>query len=149
MYSELLIYMLKFIAISNLVLIGIILFVILVAYIFKRNIDFKKTRNTCCIIILCIFIECAVFAVPKIIDIKKEQYISVENVTLSIEAMNEYDGSFLVYGIGNVKTPDGEQFNVTGTWLIDLPTDDSSHQEFTGTIVYAKYSKQILDFKLK
>ena len=141
--------MLKFYIISNLVLVSILLFVIFIAYIFKRKIDFKKISNTCCVIILCILGECAVFTFPKIIDLRKEEYISIANVTLSIETMNEYDGSFLVYGIGNVKTPDGEQFNVTGTWLIDLPTDSSPYQEFKGTIVYAKYSKQILDFKLE
>lgn len=94
MYSELLIHMLKFYIISNLVLVSILLFVIFIAYIFKRKIDFKKIGNTCCVIILCILGECAVFTFPKIIDLRKEEYISIANVTLSIETMNEYDGSF-------------------------------------------------------
>ena len=41
----------------------------------------------------------------------------------------------------------GKSITVTGTAFVDLPTDSSAYQVFNGTVVYAKHSKQIVDFK--
>ena len=41
----------------------------------------------------------------------------------------------------------GKSITVTGTAFVDLPTDSSAYHVFNGTVVYAKHSKQIVDFK--
>ena len=58
-----------------------------------------------------------------------------------------HKNSFLVYGIGKVKLKSGKSITVTGTAFVDLPTDSSAYQVFNGMVVYAKHSKQIVDFK--
>lgn len=146
-YNNVLVFVLKTVVIGNSVLLGIILLVAIVSIILKSKINFKKYISVCVTLSICIFVEFSFFSIPRLIDIKEQSYITIENASITLEAMNDYDGSFLVYGIGIVKDSNGNSLTLTGTELIYLPTDSSSHQVLNGTIVYAKHSKQIVDFK--
>ena len=146
-YKNLLIVVLTQVTILNAIILGVLLLTVIISAIFKNKLNFKKIASNCVVIIVCIIIEFTFFAVPRLIDIKEQDYIVCKNSSISIEAMNKYDGSFLVYGIGKIKLEDGKSITVTGTEFVDLPTDSSSYQVFYGTIVYAKRSKQIVDFK--
>ena len=146
-YKNLLMVVLTQVTILNAIILGALLLTVIISAIFKNKLNFKRIASSCVVIIVCIIIEFSFFAVPRIIDIKEQDYIVCENSSISIEAMNKYDGSFLVYGIGKVKLESGKSITVTGTAFVDLPTDSSAYQVFNGTVVYAKHSKQIVDFK--
>ncbi|OLA48443.1 MAG: hypothetical protein BHW39_01120 [Firmicutes bacterium CAG:552_39_19] len=146
-YNNVLLFVLKTVAIGNSILLGIILLTVIVSIILKNKIDFKKIISVCATLFICVLAEFSFFSIPRLIDIKEQNYITIENASIDLEAMNDYDGSFLVYGLGSVKDSDGNSLTLTGTELINLPTDSSPHQVLNGTIVYAKYSKQIVDFQ--
>lgn len=146
-YKNLLMVVLTQVTILNAIILGALLLTVIISAIFKNKLNFKRIASSCVVIIVCIIIEFSFFAVPRIIDIKEQDYIVCENSSISIEAMNKYDGSFLVYGIGKIKLESGKSITVTGTAFVDLPTDSSAYQVFNGTVVYAKHSKQIVDFK--
>ena len=146
-YNNVLLFVLKTVVIGNSVLLGIILLVVIVSIILKNKIDFKRIISVCSILFICILAEFSFFSIPRLIDIKEQNYITIENASIELEAMNEYDGSFLVYGLGKVKDANGNSVTLKGTELINLPTDSSPHQVLNGTIVYAKHSKQIVDFQ--
>lgn len=145
-YDNVILYVLKLVIVGNAILFGIILLAIVISLIFKNKLNYKKIINVCLTILLCGIAEFSFFTIPRVIDIKKQDYIVIENATITINAMNEYDGSFLVYGIGKVKDTNGDSITLTGTELIGLPTDESSEQVLKGTIIYGKNSKQIVSF---
>lgn len=129
------------------IVISIISVIILIGFLLRKKIDFKKTRNICCglIALLTVLIMC--LTVPKIIDLSKKDYIVVENATMTVVTPNQFDGSLLELGQGYVTDNNSNSITVNGIAMIDLPeTDDQSSHSYKGTIVYAKRSKQILDF---
>lgn len=128
-------------------LIGIVLLVLLIAFLFKKKINYKKVKIACLVIIGCIIFHLLFLAVPRIVDMRQDQYIVIEDATMLTETMNSIDGSFAVYGLGYVKEKSGDSITLTGIYLIDLPSDDRPYQEFNGTFVYAKYSRQIVYYK--
>lgn len=146
-YDNIILFVLKTVIIGNAILFGIIISVLIVSNIFKNKLNYKKINNVCLTLLICGLIEFSFFAIPRLIDLKTHDYVVLNDASISVSAMNEFDGSFLVYGIGQVKDSDGNSITLTGTELINLPTNDSPHQVLRGTVVYGKYSKQIVDYK--
>ena len=128
-------------------LIGIALLAFFIAFLFKKKINYKKVKIACLVIIGCIIFHLLYLAVPRIVDMRQEQYIVIEDATLSIESENSSGGSRFVHGLGQVKEKSGDSITLTGIYLIDLPTDDRPYQKLNGTVVYAKYSRQIVYYK--
>ncbi len=127
--------------------IGIVLLVLFIAFLFKKKINYKKVKIACLVIIGYLIFHLLYLAVPRIVDMRQDQYIVIEDATMSIESMNSTGGSNLVYGMSQVKEKSGDSITLTGIYLIDLPKDDRPYQELNGTIVYAKYSRQIVYYK--
>ena len=146
-YDAVMLHVLKTLFLGYGTYIGIVLTVLFIAFLFRKKIKFEKVRNVCLVIIGCMAFVLAFLSIPRIIDMSKDQYIVLENVTMSVDTMNEYDGSLMVFGFGKVKDKDGNSITLTGERFIDLPeTDAGPHHEFRGTVVYGKCSKQIVDF---
>lgn len=127
--------------------IGIFLLAGLIAFLFREKVDFKKIRNVCLGVIALITVLELYVAVPRMLDLNSKDYIVLENVTMIVETPNQYDGSQIEMGVGQVFDSDSNNIRVTGMAMINLPESDTkpSHT-YEGTVVYAKRSKQILDF---
>ncbi len=146
MYDNLLLYTLKIILLWNAGLLLIVLATIFIGFFIRKKINFNKLLINCMIIAVCILIEFSFLAIPRIVDINSQNYIVVDNATMSLTAMNDFDGSLFVFGIGKVTDENGKKTTVTGTELLELPTNSNAHQKLSGKITYSKYSHQILDF---
>lgn len=129
------------------IVIGIFLLILLIAFLLREKIDFKKTRNICIGVIALITVLELYFTVPRMIDLNSKDYIVLENVTMTVETPNEYDGSLLEMGEGVVIDRDSNSITVKGIAMVTLPESDTNPSHtYKGTVVYAKRSKQILDF---
>lgn len=129
------------------IVIGIFLLIMLIAFFLREKIDFKKIRNICLGVVALITVLELCFTVPRIIDLKSKDYIVLENVTMTVVTPNQYDGSMLELGEGYVIDQDANSITVKGIAMIDLPdTDDKPSHTYEGTVIYAKRSKQILEF---
>lgn len=129
------------------IVIGIFLAIMLIAFLLRKKFDFKKIRNVCCGAIALVTVLIMCLTVPKMVDLSKKDYIVIENATMTVVTPNQYDGSLLELGQGYVIDNNANSITVKGIAMIDLPeTDDKSSHSYRGTIVYAKRSKQILNF---
>ena len=126
---------------------GVFLLIMLIAFLLREKIDFKKTRNICLGVIALITVLVLCLTVPRIIDLSQKDYIVVENATMTVVTPNQYDGSLIELGQGYVVDNNSTSITVKGVSMIELPeTDDKSSHTYEGTVVYAKRSKQILNF---
>ena len=136
---------------TNLVIIGVLLLIALIGFLFRKRFEkLSKMLKPLLIIICLIVFECGILIIPRIYDIKQQSFVVVENGSFYLEATNSTyeDGSIMLYGVGRVKDEFGKETMVLGVNFFDL-TNINSYNHYNATVVYAEHSRQVVELIIK
>lgn len=136
---------------TNLVIIGVLLLIALIGFLFRKRFEkLSKMLKPLLIIICLIVFECGILIIPRIYDIKQQSFVVVENGSFYLEATNSTyeDGSIMLYGVGRVKDEFGKETMVLGVNFFDL-TNINSYNQYNATVVYAEHSRQVVELIIK
>lgn len=136
---------------TNLVIIGVLLLIALIGFLFRKRFEkLSKMLKPLLIIICLIVFECGILIIPRIYDIKQQSFVVVENESFYLEATNSTyeDGSIMLYGVGRVKDEFGKETMVLGVNFFDL-TNINSYNQYNATVVYAEHSRQVVELIIK
>lgn len=136
---------------TNLVIIGVLLLIALIEFLFRKRFEkLSKMLKPLLIIICLIVFECGILIIPRIYDIKQQSFVVVENGSFYLEATNSTyeDGSIMLYGVGRVKDEFGKETMVLGVNFFDL-TNINSYNQYNATVVYAEHSRQVVELIIK
>lgn len=83
--------------------------------------------------------------VPRLIDLKQNTFVTIENGKLVIDETNvlKNSGSIMFYGYADAFKSDGSSTKLLGVNFFEWPSAEPN-QEYYGNIVYAKYSRQLI-----
>lgn len=148
MYFDILRHTIIVIAKTNCVFFIILVFSLIICSIIKNKVNIKKIQGVLLAGLVVVVLESCVLLVPRMIDYHQKSFVAVENAHLFITGTNSTyeDGSVLFYGTGRVLSKDGKQISVVGINFIEIPAE-CLNENYDGTIVYAKYSRQIVGCK--
>lgn len=136
---------------TNLVIIGVLLLIALIGFLFRKRFEkLSKMLKPLLIIICLIVFECGILIIPRIYDIKQQSFVVVENGSFYLDATNSTyeDGSIMLYGVGRVKDEFGKETMVLGVNFFDL-TNINSYNQYNATVVYAEHSRQVVELIIK
>lgn len=136
---------------TNLVIIGVLLLIALIGFLFRKRFEkLSKMLKPLLIIICLIVFECGILIIPRIYDIKQQSFVVVGNGSFYLEATNSTyeDGSIMLYGVGRVKDEFGKETMVLGVNFFDL-TNINSYNQYNATVVYAEHSRQVVELIIK
>ena len=136
---------------TNLVIIGVLLLIALIGFLFRKRFEkLSKMLKPLLIIICLIVFECGILIIPRIYDIKQQSFVVVGNGSFYLEATNSTyeDGSIMLYGVGRVKDEFGKETIVLGVNFFDL-TNINSYNQYNATVVYAEHSRQVVELIIK
>lgn len=136
---------------TNLVIIGVLLLIALIGFLFRKRFEkLSKMLKPLLIIICLIVFECGILIIPRIYDIKQQSFVVVENGSFYLEATNSTyeDGSIMLYGVGRVRDEFGKETMVLGVNFFDL-TNINSYNQYNATVVYAEHSRQVVELIIK
>lgn len=136
---------------TNLVIIGVLLLIALIGFLFRKRFEkLSKMLKPLLIIISLIVFECGILIIPRIYDIKQQSFVVVENGSFYLDATNSTfeDGSIMLYGVGRVKDEFGKETMVLGVNFFDL-TNINSYNQYNATVVYAEHSRQVVELIIK
>lgn len=136
---------------TNLVIIGVLLLIALIGFLFRKRFEkLSKMLKPLLIFICLIVFECGILIIPRIYDIKQQSFVVVENGSFYLEATNSTyeDGSIMLYGVGRVKDEFGKETMVLGVNFFDL-TNINSYNQYNATVVYAEHSRQVVELIIK
>ena len=136
---------------TNLVIIGVLLLIALIGFLFRKRFEkLSRMLKPLLIIIFLIVFECGILIIPRIYDIKQQSFVVVENGSFYLDATNSTyeDGSIMLYGVGRVKDEFGKETMVLGVNFFDL-TNINSYNQYNATVVYAEHSRQVVELIIK
>lgn len=159
-YTDILKYTLEIITYTNLAFVAggfliFLLFRLLHHFFGQKMFDTTWLKRLSELGLVCIAIavaEYALLAVPRVIDIQKQSFVTVENAEFYVD--DTENGSEIFYGTAKVVTPDGKAPDVLGINFFDLAPlhldeispFDKDIPRYHGTAVYARHSRQMIRF---
>lgn len=147
-YIEFLTYTVEVIVKSTAFVLAILIFLLILSVIFRKKFNTSKISKVLLVIIAASIIECSILVVPRIIDIKEKSIIVMEDATFTLgdTTSTQPDGTAMFYGYGYISNENNESVQVVGVNFFDLSNIDI-YGEYHGTMVYAKHSRQFIDYK--
>ena len=144
-YIKTLEYTIEVIAKTYMVIILVLLCTLFLCLILKNKFNTRKISMILTILLICAFLSAGVLLGPRLIDLKQNSFVTIENGRLLVDDTNSVSsgGSIMFYGFADAFTKDGSSTRLLGINFFELPSAEPN-QEFYGDIVYAKYSRQII-----
>lgn len=145
-YRDTLEYIIGVIAKSYAVIILVNLVALIVSIVLKNKFDLKKIRVALSGILICICLSASVVLIPRLIDLNQNAFTKIEDGRLFVGSTNSIGsgGSIMFYGYADAFSADGNSVRLTGINFFDLPQSPDPNQEYSGNIIYAKYSHQLI-----
>lgn len=115
------------------------------SFVLKNKFNTKKISITLTVILICVCLSAIFVLVPRLIDLKQNTFVTIENGKLVIDETNvlKNSGSIMFYGYADAFKSDGSSTKLLGVNFFEWPSAEPN-QEYYGNIVYAKYSRQLI-----
>lgn len=115
------------------------------SFVLKNKFNTKKISITLTVILICVCLSASFILVPRLIDLKQNTFVTIENGKLVIDETNvlKNSGSIMFYGYADAFKSDGSSTKLLGVNFFEWPSAEPN-QEYYGNIVYAKYSRQLI-----
>lgn len=143
-YKETLEYIIGTIAKSYAVIISVNLAALVASIALKNKFNLKKIRILLSVILICACLSASLVLIPRIVDLKQNSFVTIEDARLSIDETNvlKNSGSIMFYGYADAFSADGNSIKIYGVNFFEL--SQNPYEEYYGNIVYAKYSRQLI-----
>lgn len=145
LYRDTLQHIIEIIAKSYIVIILVNLCALFFSFVLKNKFNTKKIIITLTVILICVCLSASFVLVPRLIDLKQNTFVTIENGKLVIDETNvlKNSGSIMFYGYADAFKSDGSSTKLLGVNFFEWPSTESN-QEYYGNIVYAEYSRQLI-----
>ncbi len=146
LYRETLEYIIGIIAKSYAVIISVNLIALIATVALKNKFNLKKIKALLTVILICACLSASIVLIPRVVDLKQNSFVTVENGKLSVGSTNSTSsgGSIMFYGFADAFSADGNSVKLTGINFFELSQRPNSNQEYYGDIVYAEHSHQLI-----
>lgn len=145
LYRDTLQHIIEIIAKSYIVIILVNLCALFFSFVLKNKFNTKKISITLTVILICVCLSASFVLVPRLIDLKQNTFVTIENGKLVIDETNvlKNSGSIMFYGYADAFKSDGSSTKLLGVNFFEWPSTEPN-QEYYGNIVYAEYSRQLI-----
>lgn len=145
LYRDTLQHIIEIIAKSYIVITLVNLCALFFSFVLKNKFNTKKISITLTVILICVCLSASFVLVPRLIDLKQNTFVTIENGKLVIDETNvlKNSGSIMFYGYADAFKSDGSSTKLLGVNFFEWPSTEPN-QEYYGNIVYAKYSRQLI-----
>ncbi len=145
LYRDTLQYTIEIIAKSYMVIILVNLCALFFSFILKNKFNTKKVSIALTVILICACLSASLVLVPRLIDLKQNKFITIENGKLVLDETNvlKNSGSIMFYGYADAFKSDGSSTKLLGVNFFEWPSAEPD-QEYYGNIVYAEHSRQLI-----
>lgn len=136
------------IAKSNALIFSLLLVFLIIVLLFRKKYNVRNIIKAISVLLSAIVIESGFLLIPRVIDIKQESFVIIENANLVVDSTNSTyeDGSIMFYGTAYIIDSQGKSNYVLGLNFFDLSSMDPN-KDYYGTAVYAEHSKQLIEFE--
>ena len=128
-----------------------LLFLMLIVVLKKfvsKNWNIKKPCMLCLIIMVVSLFEAAWIGIPKVVDLKENSFVTMQEVHVYTIGANLEYSSYLYGGCAYINVPNGETIELHGTLYIDsFPQMPIAYETVYGNVVYAQHSGQLITFE--
>lgn len=145
LYRDTLQNIIEIIAKSYIVITLVNLCALFFSFVLKNKFNTKKISITLTVILICVCLSASFVLVPRLIDLKQNTFVTIENGKLVIDETNvlKNSGSIMFYGYADAFKSDGSSTKLLGVNFFEWPSAEPN-QEYYGNIVYAEYSRQLI-----
>ena len=129
---------------------GILVFALILSLLLKKKFNTKYLTIVVTGFLLCEIVAYTFFAVPRVIDLKNESYVTVENSTLILDPSNNNPkgSNVMFFGYAHIMPENGKSIRVSGIDYFDLTgINEIDPEDCCYNIVYAEHSHQLIDME--
>ena len=149
-YNEILTDIILWVSKIYAVLFGVLIIALILCLLLKKKFNTKYLTIVVAGFLLCEIASYMIFSVPRVIDLKNESYVTVENSTLILDTSNNNPkgSNVMFFGYAHIMPENGKSIRVSGINYFDLTgINELDPEDYCYDIVYAEHSHQLIDME--